>query len=352
MSDYEVFGLDLISVFKFALALGIFVGSLFLRKFVVHGALMLLKLVGAHDEVQSRAEGLIGPPLSFATIFGGFYVSAHILQPPQELDHIFAKIAESTVNLSIFWIAYKIIDPIANLWMKTSSGQHDFGEEIKELVTKILKSIFVILGFLAIMEVWGINVAAFLAGLGLMGMAVALAAQDTVKNLFGTFVIIADRIFHKGHMIVTPEVTGIVEHFGIRVTQVRKLDTTLVFVPNATLSNAVITNLSVSKRREISWTPKLAADKEQAVYEDVIAETLQYLKHQDDIENEEATPIVHLTDVTDGTMTLMVYFHFKMLDWASHVAARERVALKFKEIVHKNGASFALPTRNVFVHKA
>jgi len=348
---YELFGLDMIEVFKFLVAVGIIIAALTLRKFVSQAVLKLVE-VALPETVRDTVDKLLTGPLSFATIFGGFYLSAQILRPPPELEFVFERILQSVVNVAIFWVGFQLIDPLANFWMSTSATKHDFGEEIKEIFTKIIKSVIACFGVLAIFDVWGINVLGFLAGLGLAGMAVAFGAQDAVKNLFGSFLIITDRVFHKNEFIVTPDVSGVVEHFGIRVTQIRKLDTTLVFVPNSTLANSTITNLTRGKRREISWAPKLDGGLEPHVIQNVVDETRKYLHGDKDIEQEETKPLVHVSDVSDGTVTLMVYFHFHLLEWKLHVAARERVALAFKRIVETNHARFALPTRVLLTHKA
>jgi len=349
--NYELFGLDLIEVFKFILAIGIIIAALTLRKFVAQAVLKLVEGV-LPDTVKDTVDKILTGPLSFATIFGGFYLSAQILRPPPELEFVFERILQSVVNVAIFWVGFQLVDPLANFWMFTSANKHDFGDEIKEIFTKVVKAIIASFGLLAIFDVWGINVAGFLATLGLAGMAVAFGAQDAVKNLFGSFCIIADKVFHKNEFIITPDVSGTVEHFGIRVTQIRKLDTTLVFVPNSTLASSTITNLTRAKRREISWSPKLDGGLEPHVITDVIEETRKYLHSDKDVEQEATKPLVHVADVSDGTVTLMIYFHFHLIPWADHVAARERVALAFKKIVEHNHARFALPTRVLLSHKA
>jgi len=348
---YTILGVDLMTVFRIFVAIGIFVASVFTRRIISQSFMKLLDILGTPQGIKDWAKHILAIPLSFATVFAGFYFGGRILDLPENIDEIFQKVGESVVNIAVFWLAFQIIDPLAKFWMATSSGHHEFADEIKEILTKVVKALIICFGFLAVMEVWGINVSAFLAGLGLVGMAVALAAQDTVKNLFGSLVIIIDRIFHKNDFINTAVVSGTVEHFGIRVTQVRKLDTSLVFVPNATLSNGVITNVSQGKRREISWTPQLAGSLSQEVIERVMTETRHYLEHHDKVENEEAHPLVHVTDVSDGTVTLMVYFHVKMMPLPEHFQVREQVAFQFREIVIKNHASFALPTRSVYLRE-
>jgi len=348
---YSILGVDLMTVFRIFVAIGIFVASIFTRRIISQSFMKLLDITGTPQGIKDWAKHILAIPLSFATVFVGFYFAGKILELPENIDEIFQKVGESVVNLAVFWLAFQIVDPLAKFWIDTSSGKHEFAEEIKEILTKIVKALVIAFGFLAVMEVWGINVSGFLATLGLMGMAVALAAQDTIKNLFGSLVIIIDKIFHKGHFITSSAVTGTVEHFGIRVTQIRKLDTSLVFVPNATLSNGVITNISAGKRREISWAPQLAGNLTQEVIERVMEETRHYLQHHDKVENEEAHPLVHVSDVSDGTITLMIYFHVKMMDLADHFAVREQISFKFREIVIKNHASFALPTRAVYLRE-
>jgi len=348
---YTVLGFQLMDIFRFVIAVGIFVGSIFIRRIVSQSAMFLLEKVEAPTPLKETAKHIMGIPLSFATVFVGFYIGGQLLDLPPNMDEVFQKIGESVVNLAVFWLAYQFIDPAANVWMSTSSSKHSFGDEIREIVTKIAKALVLILGFLAIMEVWGINVRAFLAGLGLATFAVGLAAQDTLKNLFASVCLIIDKVFHKGDFITSSAVTGIVEHFGIRVTQVRKLDTSLVFVPNNTLSGGVITNITNGKRREISWNPQLAGNLPDAVVEDVVEKIRYYLEHHDFVENEEAHPLVHVSDVSDGTVTLMVYFHVKMMGLPDHLKVREQIAMQLRRLVLDNKASFALPARSVYLRE-
>jgi len=98
---YELFGLDLVEVLKFIVAIGIIIAALTLRKFVSQGVLKLLE--GAlPDNVRDTVDKLLTGPLSFATIFGGFYLSAQLLNPPPELNFIFDRILQSVVNIAIF----------------------------------------------------------------------------------------------------------------------------------------------------------------------------------------------------------------------------------------------------------
>ena len=109
-------------------------------------------------------------------------------------------------------------------------------------------------GAMAILEIWGIAVGPLLAGLGLFGAAVALGAQDLFKNLIGGMTIIAEKRFQPGEWIrVDGVVEGVVEDIGFRSTKVRRFDKAPVHVPNAALSDAVVTNFSRMTHRRIKW---------------------------------------------------------------------------------------------------
>jgi len=345
-----ILGFSLENSLKLAAAIVIFIASVFLRRYISHASMWVIKALHAPDWIEKNAKTLLELPLSFVTVFGGFILSAHILDLPPELDHIFAKLLETIVNLAIFWFAFQFVDPIGEIWMKTSSTHHNFGEEIKEILCKIVKSLLAVIGCLAILEIWGINVIAFLTGLGLIGAAVAFAAQDTIANLFGSFVVIMDRIFHKNDMVTVAGIKGKVEHFGIRVTQIRKLDTTMAWIPNATLASKNIANHSAALRREVSWTIQLAGNTEEKQVLETCSDIREYLKRQDLIEA--TTPLVHVTDVSDGTMTIMVYFQVKKdkVNLEKHLEVVHLAAIEVKRIINHHRVSFAAPGRNVVIH--
>ncbi|NOG50552.1 MAG: mechanosensitive ion channel family protein [Chloroflexi bacterium] len=117
-----------------------------------------------------------------------------------------------------------------------------------------MKIFIVAIGGVIILQEFGYDVTGLIAGLGVGGLALSLAAQDTVANLFGFASIIGDSPFSLGDYIRTPDVEGTVEHVGVRSTRVRQSDETLITIPNNVLANSAISNFSRMPRRRIDFT--------------------------------------------------------------------------------------------------
>ena len=123
-----------------------------------------------------------------------------------------------------------------------------------EWIISALKVILFILGFSAVLEIWGIKVAPIIAGLGLFGVAVALGAQDLFKNLISGVLVLVEKRFKKGDVIVIDGIIeGVVEKIGFRSTAIRRFDKSLCFIPNNQFAENAVTNISKISNRRINW---------------------------------------------------------------------------------------------------
>jgi len=173
-------------------------------------------------------------------------------------------------------------------------------------------------------------------------MACALAAQDTMKNFFGTVVVLADDIFHIGDWIKTPQAEGIVEHFGLRTTRIRGFDTSKITVPNATLADTTIINFGRCTERQVSWTLPIVGAKN----EDFVTVVKHFKKHLD--ENNEISKdrliIVTIDSFGCACMEVFILFYTKQTAWIPYMEIKEKIILKFDEIVKSAGCRFGVPT--------
>jgi MscS family membrane protein len=208
---------------------------------------------------------------------------------------------------------------------------------MKSFFVKLAKVVVVLLGLAAVFQEWGFNVAAVLGSLGLVGMAVALGAQDLIKNMFAGLTIFLDHIFEKGNWIRTPDVDGIVEDIGFRATKVRQFDKALVNIPNSKLASEALINFSRMTQRRIYWTIGL--------------DTLEYLHENPDFETDpsKTKTFVFVDSFGASSIDVMLYCFTKTTNWGEWLAVKEKLAYKIKEIVEHHGASFAFPSTSLYV---
>ena len=246
-----VFGIDLNNVLIGIVILFIFVffRSLF-SKIIINRIKSLVKKSKnkIDDEVLEAFDG----PLRFFPIVIGVYISTQYIDLNITLESFADNLNRSLITIQIFWLIYKLIDPLSFL-------AHRLGDVLtNDLIdwgVRILKFLIFVIGAAAVLELWGIKVGPILAGLGLLSVAVALGAQDLFKNLISGILILLEKRFQNGDWIkVENIVEGVVEKIGFRSTLIRRFDSSPVMVPNFNFAENAVTNFSNMKSRRIYWT--------------------------------------------------------------------------------------------------
>ena len=212
-----------------------------------------------------------------------------------------------------------------------------------------MTKIFIILiGVVALLQDWGINVTGFLASLGLGGLAFALAAKDTAANIFGGIAILTDNIFKIGEWVKIGNAEGIVEDIGMRTTKIRAFDKRLIIVPNSIIANSNVENFSRRDRRRIMMRIGLTYDTTLETIEKILKEIRIMLFNHPKIHNEPI--LIYFDEYQDSALSIFCYFFTKTAMWDEYLKIREDVNLKIKSIVEKNNASFAFPSTSIYIH--
>lgn len=210
---------------------------------------------------------------------------------------------------------------------------------------KIAKVVLLALGLVAVLNELGFQVASLLAGLGIGGIALALAAQKTVENLFGSVAIGVDQPFRIGDFVKVDDVLGTVETIGMRSTRIRTLDRTLVTIPNGKLADLRAETFAVRDRMRLLANLGLVygttADQIRAVLAGIEAELRAHPKIWPD------AVIVRFNEFRDSSLNVEVVAWFQTADWNEFTAIRQELYLRFMDVVEKAGTSFAFPTRTV-----
>jgi MscS family membrane protein len=201
------------------------------------------------------------------------------------------------------------------------------------------------LGLVAVLNELGFQVASLLAGLGIGGLALALAAQKTVEHLFGSLAIGVDQPFRVGDLVTVDGVTGTVEAIGMRSTRLRTLDRTIVSFPNGKLAESRTECLTARDRirlvADLGLTYGSTAAQVRRVLADVEGALRAHPKTWPDALS------VRLTELRDSSLHVEVMAWIRTTDWDEFTAVRQELLLRFLEIVEQAGTSLAFPTRTV-----
>lgn len=252
--------------------------------------------------------------------------------------------------LMVFWGLWSVVDIVAGLMLRSPWAiERPSSVGLVPLGRRMSKVVVVALGLVAVFADLGYPVASMLAGLGIGGLVVALAAQKTVENLFGAFSIGADQPFREGDYVRVGDMEGTVETIGLRSTRFRTLDRTLVTVPNGQLADMRIESISARDRTRLTCTLGLVYETTPDQLRAVLKGCEEVLRSHAKIWDE--TIIVRMAKLGDFSLDIEVMCWFQTTHWLELRQCREEVLIGFMEVVYAAGTAFAFPTRTVHLAK-
>ncbi len=296
------------------------------------------------DEILESIE----KPVDYLFIIIGINIALSILTFDSVVEDIINKLLRSGLIVVIFWGALNVLTNLSgNIHKITDKLGDKFSAEVLNFIIKSIRFFIFIIGFIVILQEWGYNVSGFLASMGLVGMALALAAKDTAANLFGSLVIFIDKPFKVGDWIKTPQVEGTIENIGIRSTKVRTFAQAQVTVPNATIANSAIINWSRMGKRRIKMNIGITYDTPAHSIQNIIKEIKEMLENNDDIHDD--VIMVNFSEFASSSLNIFCYYFTKTTNWSEFLKVREETYLEIMKIVERNGTSFAFPTQTLHI---
>jgi len=294
----------------------------------------------------------IKKPLEFLFVIGGFWVGVQILQLPAEPVNAqkFAHgVLKFLLTLDVAWAVYNLVD-LAEVWMSqwVSSSESELDDHLLPFVRKFLRIAVVVVTALVVVQNFGFSIAGIIASLGIGGLAVALAAQDTIANVFGSFMIIADRPFHIGDMIKYDSVEGKVEEVGFRSTRIRTLDRSLVSVPNRLVANGCINNLTRMTERRVRITLSLTYQTTPEQMRQALQGIRVLLARHAGLD--QTSSLVYFNEFGASSLDILVQYFTLTTVMPEHLAIREEIGLQIMDELERLGLQFAFPSRTIYLH--
>ncbi|OUW96785.1 MAG: mechanosensitive ion channel protein MscS [Pelagibacteraceae bacterium TMED237] len=309
----------------------------------------LFKLViRTTTKIDDAVINVLDGPLKFFPIVIGFFIATTYLDLTQQKQEILDLLNRSLITIFIFWLLHQLIIPFSII-IKNFESQ--ISKPLVDWTLKGLKILVIVLGSVAILELWGIRVGPVIAGLGLFGVAVALGAQDLFKNLISGIMILMEKRFTIGDVIlVSGEVEGVVEQIGFRSTLVRRFDSTPVMVPNYKFAEQSVTNYTRRHHRRIRWLIGLEYRTSIDQLRNIRNEISDLINKENDFaKNENAGFYVRIDSFSDSSIDLLVQAFTVTNDWGEFLKIKEELAVKIIEIVEKNSAGFAFPSQSLYI---
>jgi len=305
---------------------------------------------GTKTQADDALVKSIATPLKIVPVIIGIYIALQVTNISGQAEIYANLILRSVITLAVFWTLSRAVNAFEFLFV---SLRNALSSAAVDWMIKALQVILVILGIGAVAEQWGIQIAPLLAGLGVLGIAVGLGAQDLFKNLISGILIITEKRFVPGEWIkVDGVVEGTVEKINFRSTLVRRFDKSPVYVPNSQLSDAAVTNFSRMTHRRIKWVVgveyRTTVDQLKYIRDEIEA----WLWNDDRFAKPPAAALfVRVDSFNASSIDFLIYTFTNTKDWGQWLAIKEEFAVAVMDIIAKAGTSFAFPSRTIYMQE-
>jgi len=287
-------------------------------------------------------------PAQFFPIVIGFFIASNYLEFSPGSQQFVDNLNRSLITILIFWLLHQFIQPVSYL---LGGLEKVLTRELIGWILKALKILIIILGAAAVLDLWGIKIGPIIAGLGLLGVAVALGAQDLFKNLISGILVLVEKRFKIGDWIIVENIIeGIVERIGFRSTVVRKFDKSLAIIPNFQFAENAVINVSATTNWIISWIITLQYNTTVEQLKKIRDEIEKYITTHKDYKTGLGYA-VRVDKFSDSSIDMYIRCFTVTDDWDEWLKVKERLAIEIKQIVEKNNASFAFPSQSIYVEK-
>ena len=305
------------------------------------------------NKINRMIINVIKDPFGYLILTQGFYIAIISLRLPEKIGpfdiiSIVHTIYVLAISFIVLYFAFKIIDIIAfYIQEKVKNTESTLDNQIVPLVIKSLRILVTAVGILSILNNFGYNIISLLTGLGLGGLAFALAAQNTLSNVFGSVTIFSDKPFRLGDWIKIGDVEGTVEEIAFRTTRIRRFDQALVTVPNSQFVNSNIINYSTMQKRRIEFYVRISYMTPLFNIKEAIRGIRSMIENDERFE--QSFHMVMLTELGEESLNIYVYCFTKTIDWKEHLAIKEELNLNIIQLLEELNIKIALPSRMIYI---
>lgn len=243
---------------------------------------------------------------------------------------------------------YKLMDLVGH-YMSRMADKTDttLDDQLVPLVRKSLKIFVVVIGALVVLQNLNVNVTTLLAGISIGGLAFALAAQDTIKNLFGSLMIFVDRPFQIGDWITFDGKDGTVEEVGFRSTRVRTFANSLISVPNGRIADMTIDNMGLRVYRRFSTSITITYDTPPALIEAFVEGLREIVKQHPDTRKDQYH--IYVNNLGAHSIDILFYIFFAVPEWGGELQGKHQIIMSIIELAETLGVRFAFPTQTFHI---
>lgn len=335
------------AVYDWLVSITILLGAIIVGK-------LLYKIIGGFvkslaSKTKSSLDDILVDKLEEPVVYGiviiGFYWGFNRLHFTDSVDSFFANTFMIIFILNVTWLISRVIDSLVDEYVVpiVEKSESDFDDQLLPIVRKTISAVLWVFGILIALSNSGFNVSALIAGLGIGGLALALAAQDTVKNIFGGVMVFLDKPFKIRDRIKVNGMDGFVEEIGVRSTRLRTLEGRIITVPNGQFSDNPVENVTLEPTRKIVVNLGLTYDTTPENMQKAITILRDIVMSNGKVTDE---PLISFNSWGDFSMGILLIYYIKEVD--DILIAQSEINLEILKQFNAEGLEFAFPTQTIY----
>jgi len=336
-------------LWKYLFSLGYIFLAFYISKFLDYLTRIWLKRWAARTKTKfdDLVLDLLNGPVKIISFVIFLRIGLEVFDWPAVVESAMAKVFTIAIAATITYTIMKFVDLLMGFWHLRVASDSDkaFNEQLFPILRKTLKAFIVVVATLVTLSNIGVNITAAIASLSIGGLAIGLAAQDTLANLFGAVAIFLDKPFRLGDRIQLDAVDGSVESIGLRSTRVRNLDGHLITIPNKTMGSATIVN--IARRPNIKTIMDIGVTYDTSM--EKLNRAIALLNEICKGHPKTADSIISFNRFADCALNIRVIHWYDSTDYREYMAGMQELNLKIKESFDAEGISFAFPTRTLYL---
>lgn len=321
--------------------------SYLFRRVVAHAVFKIFKQLTKRTQTTLDDELIVAwekPVAAFITVLGAV-LAIKVLKLSPEIDEAARYFKTIAIAVVALWFFLSSVSCVLDHLQVVAKNKGKAVAAFMPWIKKTLLALILVFGVLLAAQSLGANVKAFLAGLGIGGLAFALAAQDTIANLFGSVVVAVDQPFRIGDFVQIGAHQGVIEDIGLRSTKVRTPDRTLIAIPNKTVANEAINNFTRMPQRRVLQTIGVTYGSKREQVDGLVEDIRALLKGIPEVHPQ--TILVHFLNFGASSLDIQIIYFSADPDGIKTMNLRHRVNLELMRLVEARGLSFAFPTQTI-----
>ena len=316
---------------------------------------MIIKIFKFNSKSKkSIKESAFYTPLKIFFTILGIYIAVVFLKKPLNLpDNVMEIVTKAFQIISVLAFAKALASSFTTksslIKRIRKSWKNDVEDSMLEFALKVTRVIIYLIALFIIFAILQINLNGLVAGIGIGGIIVTLAAQDTAKNIFGGIVLFIDKPFNVGDWIQTPNYEGTVEDMTFRTTRIRNFENSVVNIPNSTIADSAIINWSKMEKRRYKFSLSFPLDTTAEQMEIISNRIKEMLIKEPQVIDDDI--IISFENITDNGLSLLVYMFVVPTGYNDYIMLKDKINKNIINILHNLGVELSYPSTSVYIEK-